>query len=887
MHGSRATGEERRAALGRAGPLLDAVQADPRDAADRARALSVDGTASLLERIGALWALGRALSELDAVEGACRTLTEAVALAEDAAEPALGAEIRVSLSVCLLTGGDPESASAQLDEAEAAIPEGGPRGRLVMQRGLLHIYAGRLAAALDELDRALPLLVEAGDDVARCRLLSNRGVVLAFTGQLDRAEQDLTTCRDLAANLGQDMAAAAARHNLGFVRGRRGDVPGALEAFDQARRTYVELGAARLVANLDSDMCSVLLAGGLAAEAAVAADRAASAAEAAGNRLTAAEARLLQAEALLSAGDARDAMAIATRAAEAFRAADRGPWAVIAEHAALRADLADGGSDEPDLDDILRIADDLDAHGWTVEASVARTLAGRLASEQGRTDLARRALARSVGGRRRGPAVVRANAWLATAMLRLAEGDRAGARRALAAGLRVLAAHQASLGATEMRVHVASQAAELARAGLRMAVEDGDAVGLLRWAERWRAGALSLPPVRPPRDGHLARLLTDLRSLEGTERETLLAGGEVDDGPVRRAELEEEIRRLSRRTAGSRSPALRLDVRAVQRQVGEAGVQLVELVDVDDELHGVVVDADGVRLRGLGSSTGVRDEVALALAAVRRLAVARSSARSLDAARRSLEALGRSLDERLLGPLGLGEHRPVVVVPTGALQRLPWSILPSLEARPVVVAPSAALWMRATTIRRIDGPVVLVGGPDLAHVARELRALAEVHPDAVVLASSEARADAVLDAMSGARLVHLAAHGTLRADSPLFSSLRLSDGSLTVYDIEHLPDAPATVVLPACDAGASAVARGDELIGAAAGLLSVGVAQVVAPLTLVPDDATADLVVDLHRAIVGGSDVASALASARVAALSRGRPQDVAAAHSFTLLGGS
>ena len=38
---------------------------------------------------------------------------------------------------------------------------------------------------------------------------------------------------------------------------------------------------------------------------------------------------------------------------------------------------------------------------------------------------------------------------------------------------------------------------------------------------------------------------------------------------------------------------------------------------------------------------------------------------------------------------------------------------------------------------------------------------------------------------------HVAAHGTFRADSPMFSSLRLDDGPMTVHDVERLRRAPA------------------------------------------------------------------------------------------------
>ena len=76
-----------------------------------------------------------------------------------------------------------------------------------------------------------------------------------------------------------------------------------------------------------------------------------------------------------------------------------------------------------------------------------------------------------------------------------------------------------------------------------------------------------------------------------------------------------------------------------------------------------------------------------------------------------------------------------------------------------------------------------------------------------------AQLSAVRAALERADLVHLAAHGTFRSDAPLFSSLRLADGPLTVYELERLRSAPSTLILPACDAAQLEVRPGDELLG--------------------------------------------------------------------------
>ncbi len=171
-----------------------------------------------------------------------------------------------------------------------------------------------------------------------------------------------------------------------------------------------------------------------------------------------------------------------------------------------------------------------------------------------------------------------------------------------------------------------------------------------------------------------------------------------------------------------------------------------------------------------------------------------------------------------------------------------------------------------------------MAGPQLPGADAEVRELATLYPGATVLAGERATAAGVLAALERADLVHLAAHGSFRADSPLFSSVLLADGPLTVYDLERLRRAPAVVVLSACDAAVAAVHEGDELLGTAAALLAMGVRSVIAPLLPVPDDATTAVMVALHHRLRAGERPAEALAHA-------GEGQDQAAAAAFVCIG--
>jgi CHAT domain-containing protein len=225
----------------------------------------------------------------------------------------------------------------------------------------------------------------------------------------------------------------------------------------------------------------------------------------------------------------------------------------------------------------------------------------------------------------------------------------------------------------------------------------------------------------------------------------------------------------------------------------------------------------------------------------------------------------------------------VVVVPPGRLHAVPWALLPALRDRAVSVAPSARAWLQALAVKPPDRAApVFVRGPGLG-TGSEIPALAAEYPDATVLGSGTATARRVLGALDGAGLAHIAAHGSFRADSPLFSSLRMDDGPLTVYDLERLRRAPYRVIFSSCDSGVLAPAGADELLGLAHCLAPLGTAGIVASVVPVNDQATATLMTALHKHLRGGAGLAQALRLARDGA--EDEPVQAATAWSFLALG--
>ena len=137
------------------------------------------------------------------------------------------------------------------------------------------------------------------------------------------------------------------------------------------------------------------------------------------------------------------------------------------------------------------------------------------------------------------------------------------------------------------------------------------------------------------------------------------------------------------------------------------------------------------------------------------------------------------------------------MVPAGALQSLPWPILPSCAGRPVTVTPSAALWLggRAGAAEPRSGPGLVAAGPGLPGAEREAAAVAALHGVRPLLGGT-ATVDSVAAGLDGARVAHLAAHGRVHPSNPLFTSLTFTDGPFTVYDVEQCGGRPRSWCWP-------------------------------------------------------------------------------------------
>jgi hypothetical protein len=797
-----------------------------------------------------------------------RRFRRAIDIAERAGLPYRAAQARTSLALVLLQTGDPEAALAELDLAAAQAPRQ-VRGAVLQQRALVLVRIGRLDEALEASRVALSYARREGDRLTEARALTNRGVLHAYRGQLGLAGADLTKALALYRELDSEFAAAQVLHNLGYVAGLAGDVPLALRRYDGAAQAFREMDVP--LPQLHVDRAELLLSVRLLPEARREAERGVEGLEGEKNAIDLAEARLLLAQVALAEGALDVAASEARKATRELVRQRRKRWASQSRFVEAQARWAAGAAPRNVPEEASVLAVELESEGWFLPSLECRVIGARAAMRTGQIDEAKLLLDGVDPRARNGPAAQRVRVWFAEALSRLAGGNRQGAFAALRAGLDVAEQYRATLGSTELRVRTATAVSELAELGLELAFESRRAAEVLKWSERWRAGALRAPRATPPTDSRLAALLVSLRDAVGRVERASLEGDDPRPLVDRQRRIETEIRQRSRTVEGDLTAAATLASPAeLKAVIGDRA--LVEFVEHAGQLHAVVGTRRGFHLCLIGDAAEIARDRASLQFALSKLALRRSARPSLDAAAALLERACLRLGEQLVRPLEryIGDL-DLIVVPTGELHALPWALLPALRGRATTVSPSASLWLslqarrpRARRSGATRGGVVLVAGPGVACARSEIEQLRDgFYEFADVLEGSRATASDVARAFEGRRLAHVAAHGTFRADNAQFSSLELADGPLTVYDLERIARPPEWMILSACDAGRSEVHPGNELMGTSAALLSLGTKAIVSSVAPVPDVGATPVMLSLHSRLAKGDGLAAALAGAQ------------------------
>lgn len=244
----------------------------------------------------------------------------------------------------------------------------------------------------------------------------------------------------------------------------------------------------------------------------------------------------------------------------------------------------------------------------------------------------------------------------------------------------------------------------------------------------------------------------------------------------------------------------------------------------------------------------------------------------------------------------------VCFIPDGVLWRVPFQVLRDARGEELVRrvamfrAPSLASLTLAAAGRLDPGHqprVLALGNPEVAGTTVALVRAAERGPqlgnlpdaEREVLAISrlygagrgepytrrEAREKLLKEQIADFDVVHLATHGLLDDQAPLFSALLLAakpgdgeDGLLEVRELADLDLSGKLVVLSACETGRGRVRPGEGVVGMSWALMAAGSPAAVVSDWKADSAATSVLMIDLHRRLLAGDELAVALQQAQL-----------------------
>ena len=265
--------------------------------------------------------------------------------------------------------------------------------------------------------------------------------------------------------------------------------------------------------------------------------------------------------------------------------------------------------------------------------------------------------------------------------------------------------------------------------------------------------------------------------------------------------------------------------------------------------------------------------------------------------------------------------KDVVVIPSGALSKIPLEALP-LRKRDRSQAFASRYWINRWTIGYDFSTALMVGGSesetetnrrillcapvqfsptrrlsDLPGTQMEVDSIARLFPGAQTMltgASASEEAFRNFD-LKQYRYIHLATHGLADEAAPELSRIFLresenADGDLFTGEIYNLNLKADLVTLSACQTGLGKVHRGEGMMGLSRALMYAGAEKVVVSYWSVSDEATAQLMVNFYRNFantntMGSSSYSAALAEAKRSMITDEKFKDPFYWAAFVMLG--
>ena len=767
--------------------------------------------------------------------------------------------------------------------------------RLEIALGNLSYRLNKYSESLAHYDRAQKTLENTEDFLAIASIGLNRAYVLTEMNRFDEAVQSFEVTKVHCERHGMTLWAAIADRGISQMHFRRGNYSTALRILEQVRRKHEELSDARRVGLCDMDRAEIYLELNLFDDAAIIASRAHETFERLGNRYEAGKCLTYQGIAEFKLMKDKDAEKALVRAREIFQKEGTGNDVWVAVIDLWRAQLLTRQQQFSLAQELAQRA----AETFERQQAPARAANARVLSAQSWLELEETAPALQDAQKALDEIEGYHAPWVSyqcyNTLGRLKElsGALEDAEQLYMKAIDLMESLRGNIRLDEMRMSFGRDKYQVYENMVNLKIARGDKQAAFQFVERsksrtlidlleknleavWDAGVDESPRLQRIRKirEELNIFYSRLNEVGSTARAAAADTITKEEISKREQELVELLREVGSEKSGwATLQSMKIpSVEEVNAMLRPDEV-LVEYYTIGDRLQAFVIGHNSFDvIADITTMSAVRASLKgltfqLSKFHLHSSYVQTHAERLLAATQYHL----RQLYDQLIQPIqDKLSGRSIVFIPHNVLHYLPFQALFDgttylIDRYDVVRAASTSVLKicREKKIQKTEQDLVLASADEMTpYINEEVEMLRKLLPKGLFFVGSEAREDKLRRYGQSAGKLHIAAHGVFRADNPMFSSIKLGDSWLNLFDIFNLQLGNELTVLSACETGMSAVWEGDELLGLARGFLYAGTPSLVVSLWTVNDRSTAQLMRHFYEGLQNGLSKAHALKEA-------------------------
>jgi tetratricopeptide (TPR) repeat protein len=753
--------------------------------------------------------------------------------------------------------------------------------------------------AVDLYEGAYREFLQCGEPLDIAAVLRNLAVCYISLNDFPRAEETYRLARQHCMEHGFSLLVAEADYNVAYLHYLRGEYLRAIELYDQTRKLCAELGDGYHQALCDLDESEIYLELNLTEGGTELALDAFAAFTELGMKYEAAKAATFSAIAISQQGRHKQALESFDRARALFVNERNDLWPGLIDLYKALVYYEAGANDE---------AEELAAKALQYfsnsvlpsKAALCELLLAAIELRGGDPEEARRYCSGALSRLTHIDSPATYQAYFMLGQAEEASGNTELARQAYEQAFRKL---------EDLRSHLGKEELKIAFLKNKLAVYEGLVVTSLAVNFGMRAQKEAFGYIEQAKSRSLADLIAfRASSISSRESKALSpAMGEFRDlrqklnWTYHQIEIEElnpeggsqeriqQLRQLSRRYEDALVKAFS-QVQSVDREF--ASLQSAKTVSVEElqeilpentllleyytarnRFYVCLVSREQFKIVALSDVNGVREKLRLLQLQLAKFRLGPDYIQPLEKA--LLEATQAHLEELyalLIAPIReqlTAEH--LIIVPHAFLHYLPFHALSDgkryvIDDFSVSYAPSSSIFAvcQKKPSRTDDGDTLVLAVPDARapYIQEEGHFVASAMGKARLFMGEEATEEQLRLHGPASRFIHIATHGYFRQDNPMFSSIRLGNSLLSLFDLYQLHFDAELVTLSGCGTGMNVVIGGDELIGLVRGLLYAGAQTLMVSLWEVHDQSTAEFMRDFYQGYKNSANKANALRSA-------------------------